>query len=55
MDREELAGIVKFNRPDAATLKVTPLDLNGYPTKAAAMTAAQIHLDPKTVYYFIGD
>jgi len=49
-----LSGTVHFKRPDAATLKVIPLDPNGYPTKTAApASAAAITLSPDTLYYII--
>ena len=44
---------VRFKRPDAARLKVTPLDPNGAPLEAAG-SAARITLRPDAVYYFIG-
>jgi hypothetical protein len=47
-----LQGTVKFTRPDAAQLKVTALDLNGYATKQIG-TAASIELLPDGVYYLI--
>jgi hypothetical protein len=47
-------GTVKFTRADAASLKVTPLDFLGYPEeKNAAGSAAEIALQPNTVYYLI--
>jgi len=49
---KELSGTVKLNRPDAARLKVTALDFNGYPAKEAG-TAAEIKLLPDVVYYLI--
>jgi hypothetical protein len=49
---KELAGTVKLKRPDAARLKVTALNFNGYPAKDAG-TAAEIKLLPDVVYYLI--
>lgn len=49
---KDLSGTVKFKRPDAAQLKVTALDFNGYPT-ATAGTANEIKLAPGTIYYLI--
>jgi hypothetical protein len=48
----ELRGTVRLKRPDAAQLKVTALDFNGYRAKAMG-TAAEIKLDPATLYYLI--
>jgi len=48
-------GSVRFKRPDAATLAVTPLDPNGTPARpATTANAAEIRLDPTTLYYLIG-
>ena len=49
---KELTGVVKFNRPDAADLKVTQLDFNGYPVNSVG-NATQIKLNGRTVYYLI--
>jgi hypothetical protein len=49
---KELNGTVKLKRADAAKLKVTTLDLNGYPGKSAE-TAGELKLDAKTVYYLL--
>jgi hypothetical protein len=49
---KELSGTVKLNRPDAAQLKVTALDFNGYPAKEIG-TAAEIKLLPDVLYYLI--
>jgi hypothetical protein len=49
---KELSGTVKFTRPDAAKLKVTALDFNGYPTKQVG-TDGEIKLEPQTMYYLI--
>jgi len=48
----ELKGTVRFKRADAAQLKVTALDFNGYPAGSAG-TAQEIHLRPTTMYYLI--
>ena len=50
---KDLSGTVKFKRPDAAQLKVTALDFNGYPT-ATAGTAREIKLAAGTIYYLVG-
>jgi hypothetical protein len=49
---KELSGTVRFKRPDAAKLKVTALDANGCRTRDCG-TAAEIKLDPATIYYII--
>jgi hypothetical protein len=49
---KELNGTVRFKRADAAQLKVTALDFNGYPA-APCGSAQQLHLQPTTVYYLI--
>jgi hypothetical protein len=48
----EIRGTLQLKRPDAASLKVTALDLNGYPIKQIG-TAAEIKLLPDTLYYLI--
>lgn len=48
----EIDGVVRLKRPDAARLRVFPLDLNGYPGKASGH-AAEIRLQPKVLYYLI--
>jgi hypothetical protein len=48
----ELNGTVRFKRADAAQLKVTALDFNGYPVGPAG-TAKEIQLQPTTIYYLI--
>jgi hypothetical protein len=48
----EINGMVRFTRPDAATLAVTALDSNGYPVKRVG-TADAIALEPATLYYLI--
>ena len=47
-----LNGTVRFKRPDAAQLKVTALDFNGYLTGSAG-TGREIQLQPATMYYLI--
>ncbi|MCY2953953.1 MAG: hypothetical protein NTU53_18580 [Planctomycetota bacterium] len=47
-----IAGSVRFKRSDAAKLKVTSLDYNGYPLKPAG-AADSINLAPATIYYLI--
>ena len=49
---KELKGTVSFKRADAAQLKVTALDFNGYAAGPAG-TAQQIKLQPRTLYYLI--
>ena len=49
---KDISGTVKFKRPDAGRLKVTALDLNGYPEKPLG-AAVEIRLAPTTVYYLI--
>jgi hypothetical protein len=49
---KDISGTVKLRRPDAATLKVTVLDGNGYPAGEAG-NAADIKLQPGVVYYSI--
>jgi len=48
----ELNGTVRFKRADAAQLKVTALDFNGYSVGPAG-TAKEIKLQPTTMYYVI--
>jgi hypothetical protein len=48
----ELKGTVRLKRADAAQLKVTALDFNGYPVGAAG-TGQEIRLQPTTLYYLI--
>lgn len=48
------AGEVRFKRADAATLKVTALNLNGRPVESAT-GAARVTLRSEAVYYLIGD
>ena len=49
---KELRGTVSFTRPDAAQLKVTALDFDGYAAGAIG-NAKEIKLQPKTLYYLI--
>ena len=49
---KEISGTVRLKRADAAKLKVTALDYNGYPTKQMG-TADAIKLQPATMYYLI--
>ncbi|MBI5385272.1 MAG: hypothetical protein HZA90_11380 [Verrucomicrobia bacterium] len=49
---KELKGAVRFKRADAAQLKATALDFNGYPTGPAG-TAQEIKLQPTTMYYLL--
>jgi hypothetical protein len=50
---KEFMGTVSFKRPDAARLRVTALDLNGY-AGADAGSAERIVLRRRTVYYLVG-
>ncbi len=47
-----IEGVVRFKRPDAAKLRVTALDANGYPLQPAG-TADNIRLAADTLYYLI--
>ena len=49
---KELNGTVRFKRADAAQLKVTALDFNGYP-RGACGSAQQLKLQPATLYYLV--
>jgi len=50
----EPQGTVFLKRADAAQLKVTPLDLNGYPQAGKSFTGAKsFKLRPDAVYYLI--
>ncbi|WP_146531342.1 hypothetical protein [Novipirellula artificiosorum] len=49
-----LQGDVKFKRSDAKQLRVTALDLNGYPIESVG-TAERISLRPDIIYYLIHD
>jgi hypothetical protein len=48
----ELSGAVRFNRSDAAQMKVQALDLNGYPSGLIG-NASSLKLQSGTVYYLI--
>ena len=48
----DLNGMVSLKRADAETLKVTALDLNGYPGTVIG-SAKTVSLQPATVYYLI--
>jgi hypothetical protein len=48
-----LAGTVRLKRDDAASLTVTPLDFNGYPTPAEAGNGAEMRLLAGTPYYLL--
>ena len=48
-----LSGTVRFNRADAAQMKVTRLDPNGEPAGEGG-DAREIRLDPRTIYYIVG-
>jgi len=50
---KNLAGTVSLTRPDAASLKVTALDANGYPKEKVAGGAKAITLKPNVLYYLI--
>jgi hypothetical protein len=47
-----LAGTVRFERPDAAELKVTALDFNGSPVKPVDFSGT-LELLPDTIYYLV--
>ena len=49
---KNIAGAVKFKRPDASKLKVTPLDFNGVPL-APSGSAETITLKSGTLHYLI--
>lgn len=49
---KEFAGTVTLHRKDAAKLKVTPLDFNGYRQQPVGGAKA-IRLQPRTLYYLI--
>jgi hypothetical protein len=48
----EIEGRVKFLAKDAASLKITKLDVNGVKT-GEAVTGPEITLDPRTIYYVV--
>jgi hypothetical protein len=45
---KELGGTVRFKN----TVKIQPLDFNGYPT-GPATTGTELKLAPKTIYYLV--
>ncbi|HND54306.1 MAG TPA: hypothetical protein PLV92_17970, partial [Pirellulaceae bacterium] len=52
----EIRGTVRFTRPGAERLKVTPLDHAGYPTgdaKSPPLVARELTLQPTTMYYLV--
>jgi hypothetical protein len=49
---QEIRGTVQFSRPDAAQLKVQPLDFDGYPV-GDATTGPTLKLLPDRLYYLI--
>ncbi|HEY8923015.1 MAG TPA: hypothetical protein VIU64_01470, partial [Polyangia bacterium] len=51
----EIAGRIAFTRPDAASLRATPLDPNGYPTGAPTPLGrrGELELRPRTLYYIL--
>ena len=49
---KNINGTVNLTRPDAARLRVTALDSNGYPTLEIG-DAKNISLRPSTLYYLI--
>ncbi len=49
---QELKGTVTLQRPDAATLKYQPLDLNGYPA-GQPTPGPTLKLLPDTLYYLV--
>jgi hypothetical protein len=51
---KRLAGTLTIDRPDAAALRVRPLDANGYPSSSAASSSGgRLALLPTTLYYLI--
>jgi hypothetical protein len=49
---KQFSGTVSFKRADAAQLKVTALDFNGYPA-GIPQSGKQITLQPSTLYYLV--
>ncbi len=49
---KHISGTVSVKRPDASKIRVTALDLNGYPREELA-TAENIILKPDAVYYLL--
>ncbi|MDH7568648.1 MAG: hypothetical protein QHJ73_03575 [Armatimonadota bacterium] len=57
LEVRQLAGWVSLKRPDAAALKVTALDANGYARREVGRgsgTAVRVDLLPDCLYYVIG-
>ncbi len=51
---KNLAGTVSFKRADAAQLKITPLDFNGYALpQDKSLLAAPLTLQPNVLYYLV--
>lgn len=50
---KNIAGAVAFKRPDAARMRVTALDFNGYTRQALAGGADDIRLLPDCLYYIV--
>jgi hypothetical protein len=50
---QDFAGTITLKRPDAASLSVTPLDFNGYPTGEARGPAGRLAFERATPYYLI--
>jgi hypothetical protein len=51
---KNIEGTVSFKRADAANLKITPLDFNGYPIEPAkALGRTQLTLRSNVLYYLI--
>jgi hypothetical protein len=48
-----ISGLVRLKRSDAATLRVTALDFNGYRDGAALLHGTGIQLRPDRLYYLI--
>ncbi len=54
MNVKQMSGMVSFLRADAGKLRVTPLDLNGYPRKVTGSTnALALALRPDVMYYLV--
>jgi hypothetical protein len=47
-----LNGVVRFKRADAAHMKVSALDFNGYAIGSNG-DAREIKLQPRTLYYLV--
>ena len=51
---KKLKGVIKFQRPDAASLKVTPLNSYGEPSSPSKkLSAAEMTLQPDNLYYLV--